>query len=131
VSIAVLKSTGAAGERMAEIWFAQHGWQMFKVAPPSRVIGRGARLRVIYTGKGYPDFMGNDTEGEFRAVEVKEAKPCEGDSVPASRLTASQRIFLIGLAAGIAHVGILWRSGEFEMFPFTEKGSYKKGEGLN
>lgn len=131
-----LKSNGKAGEEAAEWFFKRAGWQMFKVAPPSRVVNIHGRPQVVYTGKGYPDYMGHIDgpdllNAAFLAVEVKEAKPSEGDSVPCSRLTVSQRQFMTALPEGSARVGILWRDGIFEVFPFSnDRGSYKKGEGL-
>ena len=128
-----MKSNGAAGERAAEYWFAAHGWQMWKVPPDVRVCGQTGRPGVFlaaFKAGGMPDFMGllpgyepGEGVNQFRACEVKE---CNTDSMPASRLSKSQREFMSALPDGTAFVGILWRDGTFEMFRFVNKGSYKK-----
>lgn len=64
----------------------------------------------------------------YRACEVKEAS---GDSMPASRLDKEQRDFMAALPAGSAWVGVFFNDTQkFEMFPFIEKGSYKRGMGI-
>jgi len=81
------------------------------------------------------DFLGyselDDLSGaSFRAVEVKEATPTEGDNVSHSRLSLAQRKFMAALPQGTAYVGVLWRDGKMEVFPFSgDRGSYRKGEG--
>lgn len=137
MSLATAKrSTGKAGEAAAEIWFARHDWQMYKVPPDVRVCGQTGRPGVFlaaFKAGGRPDFMGlvpsyQPYEGVnvFRAVEAKEA---HGDSWPASKLSKAQREFMAGLPPGTAFVSLLWDDGSTEMFPFIGKGSYKKGEG--
>lgn len=74
-----------------------------------------------------------DNSGEsmpiYRACEVKEAS---GSSMPASRLDRAQRAFLASLPKGCAWVGIFFTDHQkFEMFPFVEKGSYKKTMEVN
>lgn len=129
----MVKSSGHAGEQAAEYWFKKNGWRMWKVEPPSRVVQIAGRLQVIYAGKGYPDYLGYE-EGQasydymFRAVEIKQAVKRDGNSVPASRLSKAQRRFMSGLPVGTAYVGILWQDGNFEMFPYQEKGSYVKNK---
>lgn len=132
-----IHSSGAAGEQAALLFFARHGWQMFQVPPDVRVCGQTGRpgvfLAAFKTG-GMPDFLGfisgyepGQGVNQFRAVEVKE---CNTDSMPASRLSMRQRDFMAALPEGTAHVLILWRCGEYEMFSFVNRGSYKKSTGI-
>ncbi len=125
-----LKSSGLAGEKSAEFWFAAHGWQMWKVPPDVRVCGRTGKPGIFlaaFRDGGMPDFLGRNRYGDFMAVEVKE---CNTSSMPASRLSKKQREFMSGLPADRAHVYILWRDGTGEIFHFINKGSYKKGQGI-
>lgn len=145
---------GQAGERAAEMWFANNGWRMVRTQPPMMILGmitpslmvvlRRFIPRLAYFGHmviarmgkgGVPDYTGYewrkvggqdvlDDSAEYRAVEVKEA---QGDSMPASRLDKAQREFMAALPAGCAYVGILWMdTGKFTMHEFKEKGSYKR-----
>lgn len=139
-----MRSNGSAGEERAEIWFARRCWQMFKVAPPSRVAKIRGKAQIIYTGKGYPDYIGHVTAAvtsahphlpaqcahHVRYCEVKEATAAEGDRMPASRLSRSQRDFMTALPEGAAYVAVLWRDSSFEVFPFVACGSYRRGEGI-
>ena len=136
-----MRSNGRAGEEAARIWFACHGWYMTKTEPAVKnlgpVFGKAGQFRAVYTASGTPDFLGyalvdrcghGATIPYFRAVEVKEA---HGDSWPASKLTLAQRTFMATLPAGCAHVYILWDDGGAgEMYPFTARGSYKRGQGV-
>lgn len=113
---------------------------MWKVPPDVRVCGQTGRPGVFlaaFKAGGMPDYLGyvtlSATDNPYRpkpvfmAVEVKE---CNTDSMPASRLSKAQREFMAALPDGTAWVFILWRSGEYEMFPFIQKGSYKKDSGI-
>ena len=139
---------GQVGERMAEQWFLNHGWKMFRTQPPVTILGMltlpmvrilkpfiprlaaFGHMVIARMGKGgIPDFTGfafkeGLSEAHYRAVEVKEAS---GDSMPASRLDKAQRSFMSYLPGGCAWVGIFWRdTGKFTMHEFLEKGSYKR-----
>ena len=131
-----MRSNGRAGEEAARIWFARHGWHMTKTEPAVKnlgpVFGKPGQFRAVYTASGTPDYLGyvmaTDGVPRFRAVEAKEA---HGDSWPASKLTPAQRAFMATLPAGCAHVYILWDDGGAgEMYPFTARGSYKRGQGV-
>jgi hypothetical protein len=134
------KSNGRAGEEAAGYWFHRHRWYMTKTEPPVRNLGpvknRPGVFKAVYTEGGMPDFVGYVRMPPydacvFCACEVKEATPSEDDVVPHSRLSDEQRAFLADLPDGCAYVGILWRNGAFEVFPFSnERGSYKKGHGI-
>ena len=61
----------------------------------------------------------------YVACEVKEAT---GATMPASRLDKEQRTFMTSLPEGCAWAGVFWvDTQKFEMFPFIDKGSYKRG----
>lgn len=132
---------GEAGEYAATIWFRQHGWDMVRTQPPITILGMltpvmvGVLKRFIprlasfghmviarMEAGGIADFTGR-LGTEYRACEVKEAS---GKSMPASRLAPEQRAFLATLPTGCAWVGVLWSDGKFQVFPFIEKGSYKR-----
>ncbi len=122
-----MNSNGRAGEQAALYAFQRRGWQMQKMEPPVRIRGRTGQpgeFKAIFVSNGQPDYVGYDKGGYFIACEVKEA---HGDSMPASRLSKAQRETMANYPGGCAFVGILWDTG-FEIFPFIEKGSYKKGQ---
>ena len=140
LSAAKPKSSGRAGEEMAPYAFKRLGWTMFKVPPDVKVCGRTNRsgvFQAVFRGGGMPDFVGY-YEGcdkfalnNFRACEIKEATAAEDERVPHSRLSSKQREFMSGLPERTAYVGILWRDGTFEIFPFSSgRGSYRKSEGM-
>jgi hypothetical protein len=137
--------SGEAGEKAFEYWAKLHGWHMSRSQPPCKILAimnpamiasikrfsprlaAFGHMVIARLGKGgIADFTGyQDCPGpNYRAVEVKEVA---GDTMPASRLDKAQREFLGSLPDNSAYVGILWQDGLFEVHPFIEKGSYKKG----
>lgn len=128
--------SGQQGERMAEQWFVNNGWHMVRTQPaiqilgtkPGKLYGRIFTVRMIGKG-GVPDYTGYvyAREGaQYQACEVKEAV---GDSMPCSRLYSDQRAFMKALPYECAWVGVWWVDHQqFEMFPFKERGAYKRGE---
>jgi len=142
---------GQVGEIAAERWFLNNGWKMVRTQPPVTILcmvtppmitllkrftfsprlAAFGHMVIARMGKGgVPDYTGfafkeGLSEAHYRACEVKEAT---GNSMPASRLDKEQRAFLSYLPGGCAWVGIFWTDTQkFEMFPFVEKGSYKRG----
>ena len=123
-------SDGTAGETAALYHFRLINWTMIRSQPEARIIkalGKGKYI-VVFKNGGIADYIGYNDYGQYRACEVKEAT---GNSMPASRLDINQRFWMAAQRKGSAFVGIYWTdAGEFELFRFKEKGSYKKGKGL-
>jgi hypothetical protein len=137
---------GQVGEMAAQYWFKKHDWKMIRTQPATTIIGilqphmvvmlsrfiprlsYFGHMVIARMGKGgAPDFTGYCGQSmKYKACEVKEVT---GDTMPASRLDKAQRAFMDQLPEGSAFVGVLWRTGLFEVFPYKSKGSYKHGEG--
>src|SRR5512139_2417461 len=136
-----LLKSGEIGERQAEQWFLNNGWNMVRTQPAMQILDAapGKRYGIIFTCRmvgrgGVPDYTGYEyvqavpglqtMEGEgalYRAVEVKEAS---GDTMPCSRLDKAQRAFMAALPAGCAWVGIYWTdTAKFTMHEYKRKGS--------
>ena len=139
--------TGKTGERAAELQFPTYGWEMQRTQPPMTPIkvltqgmmwslkrsfpksfGRVAawgHIIIARMGKrGIADYTGWDRHDRYVACEVKEA---DGTSMPCSRVSKEQRQFLARVPAGAAWVGVYWRdNGTFRVYPYQEKGSYKR-----
>lgn len=131
------KSSGKTGERIAEIWFREHGWKMFRHQPETKTVYlKGKGLTTIqcrsdgvadYTGYEIIKFL-NSVLPMYRACEVKEAF---GDTMPCSRLGKAQRDWMAAIDFRSAFVGVLWMDVMvFEIFRFHPKGSYQRGQGL-
>ena len=137
--------SGRCGELSAERWFLSNGWHMVRTQPPITILGMVSppmvsalkrfiprlaafgHMVIARMGKGgCADYTGYlMSTSRYIACEVKEAS---GDSMPASKLDKDQRASMAGLPIGCAWVGIFWVDVQkFEIFPFIEKGSYKRG----
>ena len=131
------QSNGSIGEQLAEIWFKQNGWKMFRHQSPTRVIRKEGKLFTVpMKSDGIADYTGycksltaNGYRAFYLACEVKEAK---GNSMPASRLEEHQRDWMNDVPKECAFVGICWMDGKlsFEVFRFVYSGGYKRGQGL-
>ncbi len=131
------QSNGTLGEQLAELWFRQHGWVMFRTQPPTKVVYVKGKPTVINCDNGgIADYTGyvvhtrwtNIVAPYYIAVEVKEA---HGKSMPASRLNRKQRDWMTALPEGCAYVAVVWVDGNpwCEVFPFVARGPYRQGGG--
>jgi hypothetical protein len=130
-------SSGKTGEAMAEYFFKEIGWKMFRHQPRTVIASRGGKgFTIQCRSDGVPDLtgyeekiIGSQSIALYRACEVKEA---HGDTMPASRVRDDQRRWLSAIPFMSAFIAIAWMDGQprIELFRPIEKGSYKRGQGL-
>lgn len=130
-------TSGKTGETIAEYYFKQIGWKMFRHQPRTVIATKkGKTFMLSCRSDGVPDFtgyeikeIGAESVAFYHACEVKEA---HGDTMPASRVRPEQRQWLSQIPAMSAFIAVVWLDGQpvVELFKPIEKGSYKRGEGV-
>jgi hypothetical protein len=131
------QSSGRVGERLAEVWFQQHAWTMFRTQPESRIVTiKGVPTMVPAGTGGIADYTGyriHPPTGNpvYCACEVKEER---SDTLPHSRLSTDQRKWMEAIPTACGFVAVCWMSGNIEVEVFSYqpgRGAYCRGQGFD
>jgi hypothetical protein len=139
------KHNGTVGEQYAERYgFRELGWTMFRTQPPTkRIIQRGKLVIVDCAKGGIADYTGyglcllnltNAIKATFQTNYIAcEIKECDSEiSMPHSRLSVEQRLWMSKIPSQCAFVGVFWlRFNKLEIFQSSVgEGCYKRGSGI-